>query len=274
MIVEIIKKYLESNKRLVVPNLGAFIVKQAGESVLFSNLIKNDDGVLRGLLTQQGVSELEAAGVIDRFVFEVNFRLDKYQACLLDGFGVLRKGSNGSISFLFNPKVEGEVLDGDASERLAERQAKVAPKPQPQVEEPMEFEVIAKPAAQEPKPQPKPQPSSERVYGDDNLTASTQKRPAAYVKGLRYGSGKRPVTGRDYGAPQKRGTGDVFIKIAIAVAILAILAMGYGVYCEWQNSRYDEPEISNSEIYNEEPASAEGEVRNPDLEYITPKEKK
>ena len=36
MVVEIIAKYLESNKRLVVPNLGTFIVKVASESVLFS----------------------------------------------------------------------------------------------------------------------------------------------------------------------------------------------------------------------------------------------
>ena len=50
MIVELISKYLETHKRLVVPNLGAFIVKIPGESVLFSNLIKNDDGVLRSLL--------------------------------------------------------------------------------------------------------------------------------------------------------------------------------------------------------------------------------
>ena len=76
MIVELISKYLESNKRLVVPNLGAFIVKEAGRVVLFSNLIKGDDGVLRSLLIADGVSELEAAAAIDRFVFEVNFRLE------------------------------------------------------------------------------------------------------------------------------------------------------------------------------------------------------
>ena len=54
MIVELISKYLENNKRLVVPNLGAFIVKEAGRVVLFSNLIKGDDGVLRSLLVDCG----------------------------------------------------------------------------------------------------------------------------------------------------------------------------------------------------------------------------
>ena len=68
MIVELISKYLESNKRLVVPNLGAFIVKEAGRVVLFSNLIKGDDGVLRSLLVEAGVSELETAAALDRRV--------------------------------------------------------------------------------------------------------------------------------------------------------------------------------------------------------------
>ena len=75
MIVELISKYLENNKRLVVPNLGAFIVKEAGRVVLFSNLIKGDDGVLRSLLVEAGVSEMETAAALDRFVFEVNVRL-------------------------------------------------------------------------------------------------------------------------------------------------------------------------------------------------------
>ena len=94
MIIELISKYLESNKRLVVPNLGTFIVKEAGRAVLFSNLIKNDDGVLRSLLVAGGVSELEAAAAIDRFVFEVNYRLENSGRCSLKGFGELKSGVN------------------------------------------------------------------------------------------------------------------------------------------------------------------------------------
>ena len=64
MIVEIIAKYLSSNKRLVVPNLGTFIVKVPAQTILFSNLIKNDDGCLRGLLKSEGMSELDAAALL------------------------------------------------------------------------------------------------------------------------------------------------------------------------------------------------------------------
>ena len=60
------------------------------------------------------------------------------------------------------------------------------------------------------------------------------------------------------------------MKIAIFAAVLAILALAYGVYNEWRVSHFDEPFISNTEIYEQEPVSAEKEVRNPDLDYITP----
>ncbi|MDE5624369.1 MAG: hypothetical protein K2I62_07160, partial [Alistipes sp.] len=70
MLIPVIAQYLRSHRRLSIPQMGAFIVKEPGRSVLFSELLKRDDGVLRSLLVAGGVSELEAGGEIDRFVFE------------------------------------------------------------------------------------------------------------------------------------------------------------------------------------------------------------
>ena len=284
MIVEIISKYLETNKRLVVPNLGAFIVKEAGRTVLFSNLIKGDDGVLRSLLISSGVSELEAAAAIDRFVFEVNFRLESRGECMLSGFGELRNGVNGTIAFTFSPSVKGENLDGN----IAAQKPAVA-----------ELESV-QPASQ-PVPQSAPAPQKEReeekaVEEDVRIdvvprkeTAVRRAEPIAerqrdgrqvrrahpsddYVKGLRYGKGRKVVTGREGATSRKSQKSDIIMKIAIFAAVLAILALAYGVYNEWRVSHFDEPFISNTEIYEQEPVSAEKEVRNPDLDYITPKE--
>ena len=68
MLIHTLIQYLESHRRLVVPQLGTFIVKEPGRSVVFSELLKRDDGVLRGLLRAGGMGELEAAGEIDRVV--------------------------------------------------------------------------------------------------------------------------------------------------------------------------------------------------------------
>lgn len=59
MLIHTLIQYLESHRRLVVPQLGTFIVKEPGRSVVFSELLKRDDGVLRGLLRAGGMGELE-----------------------------------------------------------------------------------------------------------------------------------------------------------------------------------------------------------------------
>ena len=85
LLTNIIGEYLKHNKRLVVPKLGTFIVKAQGGAILFSDLMRNDDGVLRSLLMAYGMKELEANGLIDRLVFEVrhaaNTRWEEWFSC-------------------------------------------------------------------------------------------------------------------------------------------------------------------------------------------------
>ena len=279
MIIKIISKYLENNKRLVVPNLGAFIVKDAEHKILFSNLMKGDDGVLRKLLIEHGVSELEAAGTIDRFVFEVNFRLDRDGVCGLDKFGALKRGANGIISFITNPAAQGEVLDGGLEEHLAEgkksepalpsRNAEPAANKAEAVDEEEEMVIRVVPKS-EPTVEPKPKRQVQSQSQKETLTVSSQKRPASYVKGLQYGKGGKIITGREYATSRESSKGDVFIKIAIAVAVIAVLALLYGFWCDWRNSRYDDENYSVESV-DEVNISAERTITNPDLEYITPK---
>lgn len=274
MIVELISKYLESNKRLVVPNLGAFIVKEAGRVVLFSNLIKSDDGVLRSLLVEAGVSELETAAALDRFVFEVNFRLESTGECLLDGFGVLKSGVNGTVSFVYQPAAKGEVLDGNVAPRedntVAQPKVKV-------VEIPAEKVVESLPDSEDVQidvvPRQKPAPRREVEVKRPQQREERRQRPQEdYTKGLRYGKGRKVVTGREGATSRKSSKSDLIMKIAIIAALLAIGALVYGFIMDMRASKYDAPFIDNSEIYEDVPESAEKEVRNPDLDYITPKE--
>ena len=101
----VLTKYLETHKRIVVPQLGAFLVKEPGKSILFSELVKRDDGVLRGLLMADGRSEVEAAGAIDRFVFEVRHAVESGTEYRLADFGTMMPGPNGTIRFSYRPVV-------------------------------------------------------------------------------------------------------------------------------------------------------------------------
>lgn len=99
-VTDVIANYLRDNhRRLVVPAFGAFVVKESGD-VLFSELLKTDDGVLRGLLAAGGLSELECAGLIDRFIFDVRNALSEKGRFDMGGFGGLAVGADGEIRFV------------------------------------------------------------------------------------------------------------------------------------------------------------------------------
>ncbi len=317
MIVKLISKYLETHKRLVVPNLGAFIVKVPGQSVLFSNLIKNDDGVLRSLLTADGISDMEAAAAVDRFVFEVRFRLQNNGVCRLAGFGELRCGVNETVTFVYAPATEGDGgvdpdalnkadnrtgVAGGAAEAPAEAAAKPAaagreaarhyteperrvaePSPErlsrqrtasatvtPQTAEDVSERRPKPDAAQMPEPDAGYDPAAERrqrrdmhrdrmkaLYDEPHISVSPKRHPADYVKGLRYGKGRKASSDRDMGSRSRRRNDRILI-IAIVAAALAIAALGYGYYCDVRAARMD------SEYYD----AQQGDVVNPDLEYI------
>ena len=125
IVTEVILEYLGSNRRLVVPALGAFMVKDTGEFV-FSDLLRNDDGVLTSLLRNGGMSDMEAAVVVERFVFEVRHELEQYGYCRLGEVGTLRLEPDTKALRLY-PPVKSEVV-------LPEVQAPYVP--EPIVEEP------------------------------------------------------------------------------------------------------------------------------------------
>ena len=98
MIVDTINNYLKENRRLVIPTFGAFVVKEDG-TIIFSELLKIDDGVLKGLLVSQGLREIEAAGKIDRFIFEVRHALMQGGICPVAELGTFRRSEDGIVTF-------------------------------------------------------------------------------------------------------------------------------------------------------------------------------
>jgi hypothetical protein len=227
---------------------------------------------------------LDAAALIDKFVFEVNYRLDNSQVCALDGFGVLRTGANGTISFTYNPTAKGEVLDGGASERLAEIEAQRATtvtEEDPQIEDDDEGDVVIDIAPRriaeqtivaEPTATVEPNVAEPKIIEPKTAGRRTERRrnDSDYVKGLRYGKGHKVVTGREGVTSRVSNVSKFIIIFALVAATLAILAIAYGLYNDWRNHQYmyeglyDEPSV-----YDDTSSAGQG-VRNPDLDYITP----
>ena len=108
IVIEVIAEHLRSNRRLVVPAFGAFVVKETGER-LFSDLLNTDDGVLASLLRAKGLSEMEAAVSIDRFIFEVRHELEQYGYCRVGEVGTLRIEPSTKVLRLYPPVEQVEL---------------------------------------------------------------------------------------------------------------------------------------------------------------------
>ena len=194
VVTEVIIEYLQSNRRLVVPAFGAFMVKESGECV-FSDLLRTDDGVLASLLRGRGLSEMEAAVMIDRFIFEVRHELEQFGYCRLGAIGTLRIEPTTKVLRLY-PPVQGEI-----------------PKAKPYIPQPI---LDAKPEARE-------EGASAGVKDDEKASA-----PTASVISPVVDAPKAPAAHRKSVKPRKRL--DLVVVVAIAILLAAVVAIGYGYY--------------------------------------------
>ena len=277
---------MATNKRLVVPNLGTFIVKKAGEQILFSNLMKGDDGVLRGLLVAEGLSAIEAAALLDRFVFEANFRLQQGLACSLKNFGTLRNGDNGTVLFDYEPQMDGEVFDVDviqpqakAEEQVEEQTAEIEVVEPADVavatEEEVAISVEESAAAdmrgdvydeyddEEEYIEPEPKELGKSRYDDrQEVLRSTSIRRDSSIKGLKYkGSSNISQRGSGYKGGSSKGISGWLLVLVVAAALLAIGMLLWGEVFSSVNDEEEEVVVMSK---------PEPTVPNPDAEYITP----
>ena len=246
MICEYITRYLLLNKRLVVPNFGAFVVNPSNGDLIFVELLKQDDGVLMRQLMADGLSAVDAMNMIDRFVFEIRHKVESGGVAMLNGIGQMSLAEDGLYRFVYDPNtgreiaVPAAVVQAPAPEPIVEPEPEVVAVPEPEpVIEPI---VAQEPTTEQPEPE---------TTVDMPKFEHAQIEPNTYVKGLRYGKPQRPSKDdiRYVGHSTSRGV-DKFVIVAVVAALLAIGAIVYG----WMSSHdqediygYDEPFVEHAE---------------------------
>ncbi|MBR6654987.1 MAG: hypothetical protein IKL20_00070 [Alistipes sp.] len=237
---EVIQEYLLSNRRLVVPGFGAFMAKESGERV-FSDLLRTDDGVLTSLLREQGMSEMECAVTIDRFIFEVRHELEEYGYCRLGALGTLRIDPEMKVLRLYPPiksemqpttqspyipepiaesegkELEAYVAKSGGESDIRRRILSLYDDPQPAVAVEVEVKpkesVVEEPVAESEKPaiEPVEEPEKPAEEPADEPVPAPQPAPRKRRRKARKGA-------------------DWVMILAITVAVLALLGIAYGWY--------------------------------------------
>ena len=241
LLTNIIGEYLKHNKRLVVPKLGTFIVKAQGGAILFSDLMRNDDGVLRSLLMAYGMKELEANGLIDRLVFEVRHATSRGESYTIEGLGDFTQGPNNTLTF--RQKREKVVIGGNIKppvETLVDEQRKIE-----RVRQRREAEsaLVQRKKQKELKEQKRESRRPAKVEEDDDIISMT--KPDSYLRGLKYDQKKNKKRDEDFMIPEtQRHNGRNMLFMLVAAIIV-----GIAVWFVWQylNSNYTLTINSNNE---------------------------
>lgn len=217
LITNIIVEYLKHNKRIVVPKLGAFIVKQPSATIVFSELMRNDDGVLCSLLKAYGMSDLEANGAIDRFVFEIRFNTGKGDCYTVENLGVFCPGENNTISFkqrrephTFGGSVKPPIEILDKQRIKQHQQTLINHTPEIQRGERTQRRTVAH--------------REHRSTTNDSTTSLTM--PDTYLRGLKYDKSKNKKREESLFNSGSRKTTNATRTIRIMLLAAAVVAAG------------------------------------------------
>ena len=212
------------------------MVKASGE-IIFSELLKGDDGVFRTLLTAEGLSEFEIAVVIDRFIFEVRHAISDQGCYILGDWGALVKGTDGGLLF-----------EKRRAEDIKTEQKSISKIEEPLVIPEVKVEVKEEVAPQPTTPQSKPVETKEEIKVETKAQSESQKPHVEPQKVRVAPAQRRPVV------QQKRGT-DRFIVLAAIVLVLALAAIGYGYYVSQLAPDADDAQMEALRVEVERPSN-------------------
>ncbi|MBO7307236.1 MAG: hypothetical protein J6U59_04325 [Alistipes sp.] len=223
LVTNIIIGYLKHNKRLVVPQLGAFIVKQPNGEIVFSELMRSDDGVLRSLLVAYGLNELAANGMIDRLRFEVKHAVASGEKFTIANFGEFSSGDNGTIRF--KQKREPQTFGGKIKppiERFEEERLKL--QRIQRIRQQQSENITGHSTHRKLRTSQAIAPQSSRQQSDDDDMALG--KPDRYLKGLKYENRKgRNQEDDNFGSgrKQKSGSGKMLILLLVVIIMAAVI---------------------------------------------------
>lgn len=241
LLTNIIAGYLKHNKRLVVPRFGAFIVKQPSGDIIFSELMRNDDGVLRSLLVAYGCNELAANGMIDRFSFEIRHKISQGEAYVIPNFGEFSDGGNNTIRF--RQKVTPKVYGGNIKPPLeCFNEEKLKLQRIQRIRQQQCENLTGHSTHRKLKTSQAIITNNQRMAEDDDVDLG---KPDKYLRGLKYENRKgRNNDDEHYGNDRigANGSGRTIFVVLVAIII------GLGGYLTWQWLKQNSAPVVNTNV--------------------------
>lgn len=220
MVGDIITDFLKENRRIVIPDLGAFL-KKDDSSVVFVPFLNKNDGVLSEIVGKfYSVSSAEADSIISQYVLSINNSISDNGYFFIKNLGSLKKDRNGILYLDTKEPDKAPIQKSDRTEDIKE--AIIFP----QVEAVKETPKIIEPGKAE-------------IPLTLNDVIKTQQKPAASPTPVVSSSATTPIEEKRFPKPKrdipqqpvkKSRKPDFILIVSIIIAIIAIIVMIYSYY--------------------------------------------
>lgn len=195
-----ILQILENNSRVIVPEFGAFIIKQKNPLIIvFNEFLQYNDGVLVDTVAKnEGTDRDSAKKKIDEFVKDINKQLDKGDPYIIAQLGALIKSSTGKISL---EKESAGKTNKAAETKVTEKKTVQANKSKKETDKPVEKETketVTEDTTSETKKSEKAQPETskektEKAEEKNKKEAEESKEKVEEVKQEKKEEEQKPV---------------------------------------------------------------------------------
>jgi len=179
---------LESNNRVIVPEFGAFIIKQKSPlTIIFNEFLQYNDGMLVDVISKnEGIDRDVAKEKIDAFIAEMNSALDRDGKYSIPSIGIVTKGSSGKISLekeeLKKPvKKESKASESTEKEQVQPKQkGKTSPKKSEPIKEDI-IDIVADKTIEKEQKEEVKQKKEREADKSDAVTVKKEVKPEAQV---------------------------------------------------------------------------------------------
>lgn len=247
----IIEAYLQSENRLIIPNVGTLLKRKESGEIVFVEMLKKNDGKLEALVAAQfGVAAEEAAAIVEGYSEEIGRQIATSRKFIIDGVGVLLVSATGALDFAFNPFShtipEPEAKAAEPEVKTVEPEVKAAePKVIVEQFEDDEEEEEEEVKVEEPKvvaPEPT-KPVAPQVK--PTVSATARKQSALYDDDDEDDAPKEAPRKINIRRPAPRKKVDPITIIAIVAVVLALFTLLWGAF----SNNSDELELDATEQY-------------------------
>ncbi len=143
MLAKQILNLLEIQSKVIVPDLGAFLIKiDESHHIFFNEFLRFNDGMLVDYIAQtENIDTMDAAKIVKNFVDVVNKTLITAKAYELDGIGTLIYDNNGKISLI------PSTLKSEVTENLPEEKSDLQiPQQKSEIQEKViDYQIVSEP---------------------------------------------------------------------------------------------------------------------------------